>query len=125
MAAADFKAMATNFVNYYYNTFDTDRKKLGNLYRENSMLISQDNETLGAASIAETLAGLPFQKVVHKFSVPDAQPTPNGGVIILVIGELFVDDSTEPLVFSQGFQLCQDPAGTWFISNDIFKLVVF
>jgi hypothetical protein len=37
---------------------------------------------------------------------------------------LQVDDESRPLGYSQAFQLCQDPAGNWFVYNDIFKLVL-
>jgi hypothetical protein len=95
---------------------------------------------------------LPFQKVKHEFGPPDAQPTPNGGIIILVTGQLIVctlisefwfwlgvsgcvtpptnnagtqvDDESRPLPYSQAFQLCQDAQGQWFVFNDVFKLVL-
>jgi hypothetical protein len=35
-----------------------------------------------------------------------------------------VDDEQRPLPYSQAFQLCQDPAGQWFVFNDVFKLVL-
>jgi hypothetical protein len=77
----------------------------------------------------------------------DAQPGPNGGIMILVCGQLLVrehndsllarlmresrfltltqvDEEQNPLPFTQAFQLCQDAAGGWFVFNDIFKLVV-
>ncbi|KAK4249529.1 hypothetical protein C7999DRAFT_29954 [Corynascus novoguineensis] len=124
MASINFQGIATEFVNHYYTTFDSDRKNLAALYRENSMLTFESSQSLGAASILEKLTNLPFQKIKHHISALDAQPTPNGGIIILVIGQLAVDDETNPLPYSQAFQLCQDPAGQWFVFNDIFKLVI-
>ncbi|KAG7286636.1 Nuclear transport factor 2 [Staphylotrichum longicolle] len=122
--ATDFQGIATQFVTHYYTTFDTDRKSLAGLYRENSMLTFEGAQSLGAASIVEKLTGLPFQKVKHEFGPPDAQPTPNGGIIILVTGQLVVDDESRPLPYSQAFQLCQDANGQWFVFNDVFKLVL-
>ncbi|KAL2144850.1 hypothetical protein VTI28DRAFT_8410 [Corynascus sepedonium] len=122
--AVDFQSVATQFVNHYYTTFDSDRKSLAALYRENSMLTFESSQSLGAASILEKLTNLPFQKIKHHISALDSQPTPNGGIIILVTGQLAVDEETNPLAYSQAFQLCQDPAGQWFVFNDIFKLVI-
>ncbi len=79
--------------------------------RDNSMLTFEGTQHLGVNGITEkltvrhghqpeekniwalaksTLQNLPFQKVTHKFNPPDAQPTPNGGIIILVTGQLLV-----------------------------------
>jgi hypothetical protein len=41
------------------------------------------------------LQNLPFEKVKHVFGEPDAQPTPNGGIIILVTGQLVVRNPSE------------------------------
>ncbi|KAL2133716.1 hypothetical protein VTI74DRAFT_1842 [Chaetomium olivicolor] len=124
MANVDFQGIANQFVSHYYTTFDSDRKNLAGLYRENSMLTFEGAQSLGAKDITEKLVGLPFQKVQHVYSASDAQPTPNGGIIILVTGHLKVDDEERPLGFSQAFQLCQDPAGGWFVFNDLFRLVM-
>ncbi|KAK4229459.1 nuclear transport factor 2 [Podospora fimiseda] len=119
---ADFSAIATQFVSHYYTTFDADRTQLAALYREGSMLTFQSSQSLGAASIAEKLANLPFQKVKHQIGALDAQPTPTGGIVILVTGHLLVDEEQNPLAYSQFFHLAQDAAQSWFVQNDIFLL---
>ncbi|KAL2255939.1 hypothetical protein VTK26DRAFT_2451 [Humicola hyalothermophila] len=124
MANVNFQEVATQFVTHYYTTFDTDRTNLASLYRKNSMLTFQESQSLGAANIAGKLVSLPFQKVKHVYGPPDAQPTPNGGILILVTGQLLVDEEQNPLAYSQAFQLCQDANGQWFVMNDIFKLVL-
>lgn len=77
------------------------------------------------AAIAEKLVSLPFQKVVHKFVSPDVQPTAAGGALVSVLGQLLVDDSDAPLSYAQTFLLAKDAAGSWYVQNDIFKLVSF
>ena len=42
-----------------------------------------------------TKQSLPFQKVKHEYGPPDAQPTANGGIVILVTGQLIVSDVRE------------------------------
>ncbi|KAK4454135.1 nuclear transport factor 2 [Podospora aff. communis PSN243] len=121
---ADFNEIAKQFVAHYYTTFDTDRKNLAPLYREGSMLTFQSDQLMGAASIGEKLAGLPFTKVVHKYDRTDAQPTPSG-ILIVVAGQLLVDDGEQPLSYTQTFLLAQDPSGSYYVQNDIFNLVVF
>lgn len=124
MATPNFEEVAKQFIEFYYNTFDTDRKQLVPLYRENSMLTFESASSLGVSNIVEKLANLPFQKVKHAVSTLDSQPTLEGkGIMILVTGQLLVDEEQRPMNYSQAFQLVQDPQGQWFVYNDIFKLV--
>ncbi|KAK0641087.1 nuclear transport factor 2 [Cercophora newfieldiana] len=116
--------LLAQFVTHYYSTFDADRKNLAPLYRDTSMLTFQSDQVLGASAITEKLAGLPFQKVVHKYDRTDAQPTPNG-ILIVVAGQLLVDDGEQPLSYTQTFLLAQDGSGSYYVQNDVFNLVVF
>ncbi|KAK1767649.1 nuclear transport factor 2 [Phialemonium atrogriseum] len=121
--ATDFETIAKQFVEFYYNTFDADRKNLGSLYREQSMLTFESASVMGTNSIVEKLASLPFQKVKHEVSTLDAQPTVEGGILILVTGQLLVDEEQRPMNYSQVFQLLRDASQQYFVFNDIFKLI--
>ncbi|KAI1069754.1 hypothetical protein LB507_008272 [Fusarium sp. FIESC RH6] len=113
------------FVEFYYNTFDSDRNGLAALYRPSSMLTFESASVLGAQAITEKLASLPFQKVKHQVTTLDAQPSNDqGGVIILITGALLVDEEQNPMNFSQTFQLHRDDQGQYFVYNDLFKLVL-
>ncbi|RAL63773.1 hypothetical protein DID88_003418 [Monilinia fructigena] len=109
---------------FYYNQFDADRTQLATLYRENSMLTFESASVLGAGAIVEKLKSLPFEKVKHQVSTLDAQPSgEHGGILILITGALLVDEEQRPMNYSQAFQLLPDGAGSYFIFNDVFKLV--
>ncbi|GMG49640.1 unnamed protein product [Aspergillus oryzae var. brunneus] len=70
------------------------------------------------------LQSLPFQKVVHQVSTLDAQPSNEaGGILVMVTGALLVDDQQNPMNYTQTFQLLPDGAGSYFVFNDIFRLV--
>ncbi|KAJ2936657.1 hypothetical protein H1R20_g436, partial [Candolleomyces eurysporus] len=139
---ADINAIGKQFSDFYYNTFDTNRGGLDPLYvrltilnlkdrdtdnprsikRDTSMLTFEGTPILGKAAIIEKLVGLPFQKVQHKVTTIDAQPSSNDGKFILSItGLLLVDDSPNPLQFTQIFQLVPDGA-SYYVYNDIFRL---
>ncbi|KAL6865742.1 Nuclear transport factor 2 [Amphichorda felina] len=112
------------FIEFYYNTFDADRKSLSSLYREQSMLTFESSSVLGASAIGEKLVSLPFEKVKHQVSTLDAQPTMvEGGIVILVTGQLLVDEEQRPMNYTQAFQLARDAQQQYFVFNDIFKLV--
>ncbi|KAJ3500763.1 hypothetical protein NLJ89_g9645 [Agrocybe chaxingu] len=120
---ADINAIAKQFVDFYYSTFDSNRAGLAPLYRDHSMLTFEGTPTQGVASIKEKLEGLPFSKVQHKVTTLDAQPSsPNvASLIVSVTGLLLVDDSENPLNFSQVFQLIPD-GSSYYVFNDIFRL---
>ncbi|KZT44212.1 nuclear transport factor 2 [Sistotremastrum suecicum HHB10207 ss-3] len=117
-------AIAKQFVDFYYNQFDNDRSQLASLYRESSMLSWESSPFQGSTAIVEKLTTLPFQKVLHKVSTIDAQPSSPtvASLLVSVSGLLVVDDSEHPLQFSQVFQLIPD-GGSYYVLNDIFRLI--
>ncbi|KAJ9054994.1 Nuclear transport factor 2 [Entomophthora muscae] len=118
----DIEQVATEFVNYYYNTFDTNRQALGSLYRETSLLTFERNKYAGVAQISEKLTTLPFQKVRHNVTALDVQPfMQTGAIVIKVSGALLVDEETNPIQFSQAFILIPE-GGSFYVQNDIFSL---
>ncbi|KAH7021016.1 nuclear transport factor 2 domain-containing protein [Microdochium trichocladiopsis] len=120
--AQNFEEVAKQFVEYYYNQFDSDRTGLSALYRDGSMLTFESSASFGVATIVEKLVSLPFQKVKHQVSTLDAQPSVSGGVLVLVTGQLLVDEEQRPMNYTQTFQLMPD-GGSFYVLNDLFKLV--
>ncbi|KAF1826020.1 putative nuclear transport factor 2 [Dissoconium aciculare CBS 342.82] len=120
---ADFQAIAKQFVDFYYQTFDQARPELAPLYRDESMLTFENSPTQGSAGIIEKLVGLPFQKVEHRVDTLDAQPSnPNGGILVIVTGALLVEEEKRPMSYVQTFQLLPSD-GSYYIFNDVFRLV--
>jgi hypothetical protein len=56
------------------------------------MLSFEGQQFQGASNISEKLVSLPFQKVAHRISTVDAQPSnPNGqSIVVTVTGQLLV-----------------------------------
>ncbi|KAG0332015.1 Nuclear transport factor 2 [Podila humilis] len=121
--AATYEQIGAQFVEFYYKTFDTKRTDLAPLYRENSMLSFEGSQTLGAAAIVNKLASLPFGKVVHQASTTDFQPIGND-ILVNVTGALKIDDGEHPQLFAQTFLIKQESASSFYIQNDIFRLIV-
>ncbi|KAF9277520.1 Nuclear transport factor 2 [Mortierella alpina] len=119
---ADINTLAQQFIKYYYETFDSGRSQLAPLYRPTSMLSFEGNPTMGDAAIVEKLAGLPLDGLRHNISTQDAQPLENNGILITVTGQLLAPGETNPQFFCQTFHLKPD-GGSYFIQNDIFRLV--
>ncbi|CAD6571924.1 MAG: Nuclear transport factor 2, partial [Cyphobasidiales sp. Tagirdzhanova-0007] len=112
------------FCDFYYSTFDADRSNLAALYREQSMLSFEAEQFQGTKAITDKLLALPFQKVQHKISTLDAQPSSPtvASIIVLVTGQILVDGGENALSYSQSFQLIPE-ANTYFVFNDVFRLV--
>ncbi|KAF9466277.1 nuclear transport factor 2 [Collybia nuda] len=87
------------------------------------MLSWEGSPIQGNAAISEKLTTLPFSKVEHKVTTLDAQPSSQtvASLLVSVTGLLVVDDSPNPLQFSQVFQLIPD-GGSYYVFNDIFRL---
>ena len=65
---------------------------------------------------------LPFQKVQHRITTLDAQPaSPNGDVLVMITGDLLIDEEQNPQRFSQVFHLIPD-GNSYYVFNDIFRL---
>ncbi|KAL4820850.1 nuclear transport factor 2 [Aspergillus spinulosporus] len=121
---ADFQTIAQQFVTFYYQTFDGNRAGLAPLYRDQSMLTFETSAIQGVSGIIEKLTSLPFQKVQHQVSTLDAQPSgEHGGILVLVTGALLVDEEKNPMNYTQTFQLMPDGAGSYFVLNDVFRLI--
>ncbi|RMZ71458.1 aldehyde reductase II [Pyrenophora seminiperda CCB06] len=103
-------AIAQQFVEFYYKTFDENRAALASLYsqKENSMLTFEAQGTQGSAAIVE--------KLQHRTDTVDAQPSADDGILVLLGGE------DRPMNFTQSFQLKND-GGSWYVLNDVFRLV--
>ncbi|KAJ9191566.1 hypothetical protein DTO166G4_934 [Paecilomyces variotii] len=120
----DFVSIAQQFVQFYYKTFDENRAGLAALYRDQSMLTFETSSVQGTAGIVEKLTSLPFEKVVHQVTTLDAQPSSEtGGILVMVTGALLVDQEQKPMSYTQSFQLLPDGAGSYFVFNDIFRLI--
>ncbi|KAL8708003.1 MAG: hypothetical protein Q9225_007669 [Loekoesia sp. 1 TL-2023] len=120
----DFQSVAQQFTQFYYSTFDENRSNLAALYRDQSMLTFESNAVQGTSGIVEKLGSLPFQKIKHQVTTLDAQPSnEQGGIIVMVTGVLLVDEEERPMNYTQVFQLLPDGAGSYFVLNDMFKLI--
>lgn len=86
------------------------------------MLTFETSECQGVQSIIEKLVSLPFQRVEHKIVTINSQPaSPNGDIIVLVTGQLLLDEERNAQNYSQVFHLMPE-SGSYYVLNDIFRL---
>lgn len=89
---------------------------------ETSQMSFEGNLIKGQQAIVDKLKGLSFQKVTRCITAVDTQITVEQGIMINVIGQLQTD-SDPPHSFTQTFYL-RFANGTWFILNELFRLLV-
>ena len=77
---------------------------------------------MGRTAIMEKLQGLSFKTIRHIISTTDCQPTLDGGVIIVVVGQLKTDDDP-PHTFNQTFVL-KPINDSFYVEHDIFRLAL-
>ncbi|KAG5063233.1 hypothetical protein JHK85_004416 [Glycine max] len=70
----DPNALAKAFMEHYYNTFDTSRSGLANLYQQSSMLTLKGQKIQGASNIVAKLTSFPFQQCHHSISSVNWNP---------------------------------------------------
>jgi hypothetical protein len=86
------------------------------------MLTFETSQLQGAKNIVGKLVELPFKKVAHRISTLDAQPgSPNGDILVMVTGELMIDEESNAQRYSQVFHLIPD-GNSYYVFNDIFRL---
>lgn len=86
------------------------------------MMTFETSQVQGSRAIVQKLVDLPFTKVAHRISTLDAQPaSPNGDVLVMVTGELLVDEEQRPQRYSQCFHLMPEN-GSYYVLNDLFRL---
>ncbi|RPB01946.1 nuclear envelope protein, partial [Choiromyces venosus 120613-1] len=109
------------FVEWYYLTLDrTDRSELSTVYRDQSMMTFETNQVQGTDAIKKKFISLP-QKLQHYTHTLDAHPSgQSGSIIVLVTGQLRIDDGEHPQSYSQCFHLIPE-GGTYYVLNDIFR----
>lgn len=85
------------------------------------MLTFENSQVQGAQAIVTKLAELPFKKVAHRVSTLDAQPSSpqGGGVLVMVTGELLIDEEQNAQRYSQVFHLLPE-GGSFYVLNGTF-----
>jgi len=82
----------------------------------------EGSQFMGKLAIMEKFQSLTFQKIAHVVTTIDSQPTMDGGVLIVVLGQLKTDDDP-PHTYNQTFVL--KPAdGSFYLEHDIFRLAL-
>ncbi|XP_042188412.1 nuclear transport factor 2 [Callorhinchus milii] len=117
-----WEQVGAGFVQVYYQQFDTNRSELGSLYGESSCLTWEGQQFQGKTAIMEKINSLPFQKIQHSVTTHDHQPTVDGSVLTMVVGQLQVDD--DPVMGFQQLFVLKNMDKRWICMNDMFRLAL-
>ncbi|KAJ5374760.1 Nuclear transport factor 2 Eukaryote [Penicillium concentricum] len=125
----NFQLRLDSFVQHYFNTFDNAdaRNNLLSLYRPESMLVWEGSQHQGAQNIISALTKPELKVVKTMINTNDATPSINGGVLVVVTGNLAIDNAFDkPLHFTATFSLQPIPGqpGGFFVYSHIFRLIL-
>lgn len=82
----------------------------------------EGQQIMGRQNIMEKIQSMGFQRIQHIITTTDTQPTMDGGVLVVVLGQLKTDDDP-PHTFIQTFIL--KPANnSFYVEHDIFRLAL-
>lgn len=121
---SNFDEIGKQFVQQYYLMFDSDaatRSNIANFYSDTDSFLSFEGmPSRGKAEIAKKLGQMTFQKINHAVETCDCQPTVDGGVVVMVVGQLRTDDDPAHR-FMQTFVL-KPMNQSYFVQHDLFRL---
>jgi len=121
----NYEQIGKSFVQQYYALMDdsAQRPNVANFYSEQKSLMSfEGQQMMGRTKIMEKIQSLTFQKIQHLITAIDTQPTFDGGVLVVVLGQLKTDDDP-PHTFNQVFVL--KPANdSFYVEHDVFRLAL-
>jgi hypothetical protein len=119
-------AFGTTFAQNYYKTYTENPAGLLAVYREESQLTFEGQYARGVAAITDRLSKLP--RGAHALETLDIVPVgPAGGapegIVVMVTGKIVLEGQTNPLPFTQVFNLVPDAAGSIYIANELYRCV--
>ncbi|XP_043937587.1 nuclear transport factor 2 [Protopterus annectens] len=87
---------------------------------ETSCLTWEGEQFQGKIAIVKKITSLPFHEIQHSITSADHQPTAEGCVLSMVVGQLKADE--DPIMgFHQVF-LLKRVNDAWICTNDLFRL---
>eukprot|EP01083_Nonionella_stella_P035095 95870_1 len=89
---SDPQAIGKSFVKHYYGTYAQNRTNLGNLFIDKSMMTYEGSQHKGSQSSMAKLSVLQFSKIRHDTKTMDVQPSCSGGLLIVVTGDVYIDE---------------------------------
>ncbi|XP_030547091.1 nuclear transport factor 2B-like [Rhodamnia argentea] len=116
----DVHAVAKQFVENFYRTFDANIADLANLYEEDALLILDGRRIQGKEGILAELTSLPFEQCEHHIATISCLRL--GWLMVCVHGDIRLDGKEDALPFTQTFSLTPAPQGSFYIAVDVFLM---
>ena len=97
-------------------------EKLAPFYHGSCFFTFEDFQARGSEAILNKIKSLPIRTVAHNVTKCDCHPTSDGGVIVMIIGQIKSDDDN-PMPFAHTFVL-KPENNNYFIAHEFFRLCV-
>eukprot|EP00921_Rhytidocystis_pertsovi_P000329 GHVQ01000649.1.p1 GENE.GHVQ01000649.1~~GHVQ01000649.1.p1 ORF type:complete len:129 (-),score=17.97 GHVQ01000649.1:755-1141(-) len=116
-----FDELGKQFAQQYFSNFSSNRPAIVGMFGQHSMLTWEGQQFQGLQGIQEKLLALP--RATYQVSSFDCQPVYDNGILVTVSGDVTIEENP-PMKFMQVFVLRRAPAGSYYIFNTIFRLVL-
>ena len=120
MATPQWEQVGEAFVKKYYALFESNQTQaMINMYHANALLTYEDTKVMGQSAIRDILVNkVTSQSIEHVVTKCDCQPTPDGGVFIMITGMLKTGDHVHP--YNEVFVLKPDN-GSYLVFHHLFR----
>eukprot|EP01116_Phalansterium_solitarium_P011918 TRINITY_DN2778_c0_g1_i1.p1 TRINITY_DN2778_c0_g1~~TRINITY_DN2778_c0_g1_i1.p1 ORF type:complete len:549 (+),score=190.78 TRINITY_DN2778_c0_g1_i1:53-1699(+) len=128
-SAVSVTQLGGGFMINYYTALSRTPDVVHQFYSEESNFTfgSEDGNVedpaIGSEEIGRKILSLGLQDCTVNVSTADCQSSIDGGVLIMVIGDMSNSKAQSPRQFSQTFFLALRPNGTFYVRNDIFRFI--
>lgn len=121
----NFQGIGEAFVKQFYMIYDDLARKaeLVNFYQDSALLTFEGDQQQGREAIMKKHMSVQCQ-TAHAITRTDCQPTADGGVLVVVLGQLKTEGEERPLGFNHTFTLKDMGGGSFCIANEIFQLLL-
>lgn len=120
---AKFDSIGQAFTQHYFTCFQSPegRAQLRSLYGGDSVMTWMGEKFMGTDAVMNKLLSLSFRKLAYDSVVTEFQPGPAMSILILVSGEMKIDDEVNSMRFVQTFVIAPSSPGQYYIMNEIFS----
>lgn len=119
-----FDDVGKGFTQQYYQIFSNNKADLRSIYRSSTLMTWVGEQIQGVDAILQKFSALSFNQSRINAELIDCHPSLSGGVLVVVNGEVLLQNEQHPLKFNDVFHLAIDESnGQWFVSNQLFRIV--
>lgn len=119
-----FDEVGKGFVAQYYQCFGSNREMVAGIYRPQTLMTWSGEQLQGVDAIMNKFSELTLGQAQFRADDIDCHPSSTNGVIVVVNGEVLLENEEHPLRFNDVFHLAlEEGTNQWYVTNQIFRIL--